>query len=230
MAQAIALPRSPRPACFGEFLKSCFSLPATRTTVRRLEAREVLFWWGDTSDDRLYLIVDGCVKTLVNSRRGKECLLGIYTRHDIVGESCLLGEERTETAMAMVPTSLVQIRRTQFLEHLSDHELRAEWLRYLTARLQEQQEVIAAMVTADSEQRLAATLLRLARKLGRPQAGRLHIDQRITQEELADMVGTTRSRVGLFLKRFRREGLIDLSPGSRLIVQEERLQAYVASV
>ena len=83
------------------------------------------------------------------------------------------------------------------------------------------------LVTMDSEQRLATILLRLARKLGKRQGEYLCIVERISQEELAWMVGTTRSRVGYFLKRFHDAGFVRRTRESYLLVHEELLTGYV---
>jgi CRP/FNR family cyclic AMP-dependent transcriptional regulator len=193
-----------------------------------LHRHQTLYAVGQPDCGRLYLIETGHIKTLTVSGTGKVCLFGIYREGDVVGESALMDEERTETAVAMVPSRLWPIPRTAFLAVLADCGLREEWLRYLGQRLTERQQVIAHMVTATSEERLAATLLRLGRKLGRWHRGRLRIDQRITHEEFAGMVGTTRSRVGYFLKQFRRRGLIESTDDGLLVIDHERLDDYVA--
>jgi len=199
---------------------------ATNSTVKRAR-HQTLYMAGDRDDWLLYLIESGRIKTLMVSGAGKECLLGIFTGGDVIGESALLDHERSESAVAMVSSVLRPIHRVQFMEVLTDYALREEWLRHLTLRLAEQQQVITSMVTADTERRLGATLLRLGRKLGTAQADQFRIEQRITQEELAGMVGTTRSRVGYFLKRFRQRGLIESTPDGLLIVREPDMAAYV---
>jgi len=178
-------------------------------------------------DASVYLIESGWIKTLALSTSGKECLLGIYGCGDVVGELCLVEEERSSMAVAMVASVLTRVSRQRFLEILGDGGILDDWMRYLAFRLVEQQQVIASMVTADSERRLAVTLLRLGHKLGTAQADQFRIEHRITQEELAGMVGTTRSRVGHFLKEFRRGGLIAATPDSRLVIHERRLRRYV---
>src|SRR5258708_987276 len=173
-------------------------------------------------DTNLYLIESGRVKTLSLSSSGKECVLGIYGWGDVVGESCLVEEERSSTAVAMAPAVLTRVPRQRFFEIVGDSGILEDWLRYLALRLSEQQQVITSMVTSDSEQRLAAALLRLGHRLGTRHADRLLLEQRITQEELAGMVGTTRSRVGHFLKKFRPDGLIDAPPESHLVIHHRR--------
>ena len=113
---------------------------------------------------------------------------------------------------------------------LLDHAgVREEFVRYLAQRLVEQQRLITHFVTDDSEHRLAAVLLYLARKIGQQEGEWLVIDARITQEEFAAMVGTTRSRVGLFLNRFHDIQAVQRLPGGTFRVHEQRLEAYIAS-
>jgi CRP/FNR family transcriptional regulator, cyclic AMP receptor protein len=223
MLQQLAEDRKFNPYQFCQRLRTC--LPVRSIHIRLL-ANEALYICG-AEDDNVYLIESGCVKILMLCRDGKECLLDICTEGDIVGESCLLCAERMETIIAMTPSVIKAIPRTQFLESIFNNGLVEESLKYLVSKLSDQQQIITHFVTADSEQRLAATLLRLARKLGKRHEGKLWIDERITQEELAGIVGTTRSRVGYFLKRFRTARLIEATSQSFLLINEEMLDEYV---
>jgi CRP-like cAMP-binding protein len=193
----------------------------------KLERRDVVYGCLD-GDRSMYLVEAGQLKAVAPSRDGKECLLGIYTAGDVFGELCLIDSERTETVTAMAPTLLRRISAARVVAALSDAGLREEFVRYLANRLFEQQQLITDLVTADSEYRLAAILLHLARKLGKRDAHLLRIDERITQEELSGMVGTTRSRVGFFLKRFRAAGLVSRAAGCFLVVNEPRLATFMA--
>jgi CRP-like cAMP-binding protein len=85
-------------------------------------------------------------------------------------------------------------------------------------------------VTVDSEQRLGKTLLQLARQLGKKGRSRASIGLRISHEELSNMIGTTRPRVSVFMQRFRNLGLIEFTEEHYLIVKEDRLTAYLASI
>ncbi|MGN9788235.1 Crp/Fnr family transcriptional regulator [Nonomuraea sp. ZG12] len=182
-------------------------------------------------DSNIYVIESGQIKTQMYARCGKECLLSIFTAGDIFGESSLLGDERNETATAMRTTWVRRIPAARFRAAMTESELMDGFIDYLALRLQEQQEVIATMVTMDSEQRLASVLLRLSRKIGKRRAPHVSaIEERITQEELSGMVGTTRSRVGFFLKRFKDAGLVLPTSDPFLVVNEERLAEYVDEV
>lgn len=193
----------------------------------RLEADEALYTCG-AEGESLYLVESGCVKMLMLCQDARECLVDICSHGDLVGESCLVRAERTETVIAMTPCVLRVIPRAKFLEIAARHELVEESLQYLAAKLAEQRQIISHFVTADSERRLAATLLRLGRKLGKRHDGRfLAIDEKITHEELAEIVGTTRSRIGYFLKRFRSARLIEPGSPSLLVIDETRLDEYL---
>jgi len=178
-------------------------------------------------DSHVYFILEGQVKLVVNAANGKRCLLAVCTRGDLVGECSLAGAERMETAVALRRTVVRRVGADRFLDALTEHGMLEGYLAYKSAQLLHQQGVIADMVTMESERRLAACLLGLSRLIGTPVSHQVHIDTRLTQEELAEMVGTTRSRVGYFLKGFRAAGLVELTRKSTLLVDERGLADYV---
>ena len=117
--------------------------------------------------EQVYFIESGEVKLVMLSSEGKECTLAIHSSGDIFGELCLSGlRGRLETATAMEDTVVKQIPCMRFLERLAKDALLEGFIKYLTVRVADQQEVIANLVTVDSEQRLGKTLLQLARKAG----------------------------------------------------------------
>ncbi len=178
--------------------------------------------------ETIYFIESGQVKLLLLSPNGKECLLAIHTAGDIFGESCLSGMgPRMETATAMEETQLKLIPRSKFFTRLSNDSLLEGFVQYLTVRVADQQQVIANLVTVDSERRLGKTLLQLARTLGKKDPRSIRIENRISHEELSEMVGTTRPRVSMFMKRFRKLGLIETSVDRFLIVKEQKLADYL---
>lgn len=181
--------------------------------------------------EMVYFIESGEVKLVMTSSEGKECMLAIHASGDIFGELCLSGlTGRLETATAMQNTVLKQIPCARFLERLSRDKLLEGFVKYLAVRIADQQEVIANLVTADSEQRLGKTLLQLARKLGKKDPRSIRIELRISHEELASMVGTTRPRISVFMQRFRNLGLIETSIEHHLIIKEKKLTAYLATI
>ena len=115
----------------------------------------------------------------------------------------------------------------QLLALLNREGLLPGLIHYLAARIADQQATIANLLTVDSEQRLGKILLRLARKLGKQDPRSLRIEQRITHEELAAMVGTTRPRISTFMRRFLDLGLIEFSTERFLIIKEMKLSAYL---
>ena len=185
---------------------------------------------GD-GDGMIYFIETGQVKLLMLSSEGKECILGIYTAGDIFGELCLSGlGERLETATAMKATSLKQRPTVQFFARLGRDSLWQGFVRYLAVRIADQQQIIANLVTVDSEQRLGQTLLQLARTMGKKDPRSIRIELRITHEELSNMVGTTRPRISLFMQRFHNLGLIETNKDRFLIIKENKLTDYLAQI
>jgi len=155
---------------------------------------------GDPNDT-IYFIESGQIKLLMQSSEGKECLLAIHSAGDIFGELSLSGiRTRSETATAMKTTILKQVPCANFFALLSRDSLFEGFVRYLAVRVADQQQVIANLVTVDSEQRLGQTLLQLARTMGKKDPNSIRIELRISHEELSEMVGTTRPRISLFMQ------------------------------
>lgn len=179
-------------------------------------------------DTSIYVIEDGLVKLQTVSGGGKYCILGIYAERDIFGESGIVQDERTEAAVALTPVRLRVLACSQFIKLISAEGLAGDWARYMVARLQEHRDIITLHVTAGSQQRLAAILLMLAARLGAERGGCTVIPGRFTHEDLSQMVGTTRSRIGLFLKHFRHDRLVWLTCDSHLVIDEPRLRNYLA--
>src|SRR6266496_5719035 len=185
---------------------------------------------GD-QDEMIYFIESVQIKLLMLSSEGKECLLAIHSAGDVFGELCLSGlGTRLETAIAMKQTVLKQIPSSQFLGRLSHDSLFEGFVRYLAVRIADQQQVIANLVTVDSEQRLGQTLLQLARKLGKKDPRSIRIELKISHEELSEMVGTTRPRISVFMQRFRNLGLIETNSDHFLIIKENKLTNYLAQI
>lgn len=216
-----------------ETLNSC------AVTIRK---RDPVYTCGD-KDETVYFIESGQIKLLMLSPEGKECLLDIHTAGDVFGELCLSGlTVRGETAIAMEETVLKQISYSKFFARLDREGLFEGFVRYLAIRIADQQQVIANLVTVDSEQRLGKTLLQLAYKLGNKDkcdcckdiscidARAICIEHRISQEELSEMVGTTRPRITMFMQRFRNLGLLETSTDHFLIIKEQKLTSYLAQI
>jgi CRP/FNR family transcriptional regulator, cyclic AMP receptor protein len=208
------------------------SLQRETLNVRAVKiARHTNVYACGDQDEMVYFIESGQVKLLMLSSEGKECLLAIHAAGDIFGELCLSGlGARVETATAMKPTTVKQIPSSQFFARLSRDSLFEGFVRYLAVRIADQQQVIANLVTVDSEQRLGKTLLQLARTLGKKDPRSIRIELKISHEELSEMVGTTRPRISMFMQRFRNLGLIEMSTERFLIIKENKLTAYLAQI
>jgi len=185
---------------------------------------------GD-QDEMVYFVESGQIKLLMLSAEGKECLLAIHSAGDIFGELCLSGSDpRLETATAMEETILKKIPRSQFLARLSRDALLEGFVRYLAVRIADQQQVIANLVTVDSEQRLGKMLLQLARTLGKKDQQGTRIELKISHDELSEMVGTTRPRISFFMQRFRNLGLMETNLDRVLVINEKKLTDYLARI
>jgi CRP/FNR family cyclic AMP-dependent transcriptional regulator len=167
----------------------------------------VIYAQGDIAGDVLY-IQEGAVKLAVMSRRGKEAVVGILARGDFFGEGCLAGQpRRMASATAMNATTVLAVKKAQMVETLrTQPALATRLLTHLLARNIRIEEDLADQLFNSSEKRLARALLLLAHYGKKDQLLEL---PKISQETLADMVGTTRSRVNFFMNKFRKLGFID---------------------
>ncbi len=194
-------------------------------------ARHASVYNSGDQDEMVYFIESGQVKLLMLSSEGRECLLAIHGGGDIFGELCLSGlGARLETATAMKATILKLIPSAQFFTRLKRDSLFEGFVRYLAVRIADQQQVIANLVTVDSEQRLGQTLLQLARTMGKKDPRSIRIELKITHEELSEMVGTTRPRISLFMQRFHHLGLIETNEDRFFIIKEKKLSDYLAQI
>jgi CRP-like cAMP-binding protein len=203
----------------------------TRNTRAVTIARHVNVYTDGDPSEMIYFIESGQIKLLILSAEGRECLLAIHGAGDIFGEMCLSGlGARGDTATTMKATTLKQVSCAQFLARLSHDSLIDGFVRYLAVRIADQQQVIANLVTVDSEQRLGQTLLQLARSMGKKDPHSIRIELKISHEELSEMVGTTRPRISFFMQRFRHLGLIETNKDRFLIIKEKNLTDYLAQI
>ena len=226
----IIIQHAPSSDLFKQQLRDSLELETENSRAKNFAKNTNIYTCGDRSEG-VYFIESGQVKLLMLSPAGKECLLTIHTAGDVFGEMCLSGfNSRQETATAMEKTVVKQIPCSKFFSRLSDYGLLEGFVKYLAVRISDQQDVISNLVTIDSEQRLGKTLLYLARKLGEQDPRSIIIRQRITHEELSGMVGTTRSRITQFMRRFRDLNLIEISNHRFIIVKEKNLTAYLGQL
>lgn len=224
----LVLPQIPRADPFKEQLRESLQRETLNSRAVRIARHANVYTCGDR-DEMVYFIESGKIKLLMLSPEGKECLLAIHSAGDIFGELCLSGSDaRLETATAMEEAFLKKIPRSQFLARLNADALLEGFVRYLTGRIADQQQVIANLVTVDSEQRLGKTLLQLARTLGKKNQQSTRIEVKISHDELSEMVGTTRPRISFFMQRFRNLGLIETNLDRFLVINEKKLSDYMA--
>jgi CRP/FNR family cyclic AMP-dependent transcriptional regulator len=215
---------------FKQKLRDSLQRETLNTRAITITRHANVYTCGD-EDEMIYFIESGQIKLLMLSSEGKECLLAIHGAGDVFGELCLSGfGARLETATAMKQTTLKQISCSQFLSRLSHDSLFEGFVRYLAVRVADQQQVIANLVTVDSEQRLGQTLLQLARTMGKKDPRSIRIELKISHEELSAMVGTTRPRISLFMQRFHNLGLIETNRDRFLIIKEKKLTDYLAQI
>ncbi|MCU1347314.1 MAG: transcriptional regulator, Crp/Fnr family [Acidobacteria bacterium] len=200
--------------------------PLVRTIA--VPARRRIYTIGD-DDRRIYFVESGGVKLGVGSNHGRDFFLDIMVAGDLFGETCLTGShERLESATTVSRTVLKAITYEDFFPFLRHHTLYEPFLVELAARIGELENMVADLATLPSERRLAKTLLRLAAKA--PAGGsEVRLPYRLSQEELAEFVGTTRPRISSFMNRFRKEGLIDWTTDRFVLVRVDRLTEFLAS-
>jgi CRP/FNR family transcriptional regulator, cyclic AMP receptor protein len=166
-----------------------------------------VFSQGDPADAVFY-IQEGKVKVCVISERGKEAVVAIHGEGDFFGEGCLSGQSvRLATAMAMTECVITQIDKAAMVRVLHDEPQFSErFMSHLLARNSRVEEDLVDQLFNSSEKRLARTLLLMANfgKEGSPE----RVITKVSQETLAEIIGTTRSRVSLFMNKFRKLGLI----------------------
>jgi CRP/FNR family cyclic AMP-dependent transcriptional regulator len=172
------------------------------------EKKETVFVQGDSMDG-LFFIQKGKVQLTVVSEVGKEATLGILNEGDFFGEGGLAGQlHRMSSAIALTDCVLLHIERKAMMDAMAlQPKLSAMFLKYLLKRNIRYQDDLVDQLFNSSEKRLARVLLLLANfgKDGKPEP----VLAKISQETLAEMVGTTRSRVSFFMNRFRKLGFVD---------------------
>ncbi|MFZ0981245.1 MAG: Crp/Fnr family transcriptional regulator [Candidatus Acidiferrales bacterium] len=175
--------------------------------VSNFSAKEIIFAQGAPAKHVMY-IQEGGVRLTVVNESGKEAVVGILGRGDFAGEGCLGGQSvGTTTATAITPTSVVVIEKSEMTRVLhGEHGFSDRFIAYMLARNIRIEEDFIDQLFNSSEKRLARTLLLLAR-YGEPGPPR-EILGKVSQEMLAEMIGTTRPRINFFMNKFRKLGFI----------------------
>jgi CRP/FNR family transcriptional regulator, cyclic AMP receptor protein len=180
----------------------------TGRTIASFDQNAVIFAQGDSAD-ALFYIRKGKVKLSVVSKGGKEAVIAVLGPGDFLGEGCLAGQRlRVSSASALSECSIMSLERAIVVERLHEEPAFAELLlSYTLTRTIRIEEDLLDQLFNSSEKRLARALLLLANfgKEGKPE----QVIPKISQETLAEMIGTTRSRVSFFMNKFRRLGFIE---------------------
>jgi CRP-like cAMP-binding protein len=180
--------------------------------ILAVQKKQTIFTQGDGADAVFY-IQAGRVRLTVVSKEGKEATIGILKEGDFFGEGALAGQKvRMGSAAAMTDCELLRVNKKAMMEALhGEHAFSDMFVAYLLARNIRYEEELVDQLFNSSEKRLARVLLLLAHfgKEGVPET----VIPKISQETLAEMIGTTRSRVSFFMNRFRKLGFIHYNGG-----------------
>jgi CRP/FNR family cyclic AMP-dependent transcriptional regulator len=183
--------------------------------VKEVKRGELVYAQGAAAESIMYLQSGGVKLTVVNEV-GKEAVVAILGPGDFFGEGCLAGQSvRIGTATAITSSTVLVIEKSEMLKLLhEEHDLSDRFIRFMLARNIRIEEDLIDQLFNSSEKRLARTLLLLARygKEDQPHG----VLPKMSQETLAEMVGTTRSRVNFFMNKFRKLGFIKYNGGLQI--------------
>ena len=198
------------------------SVPATvidwtgiRVQRVEYEGGTTIFTQGDPAPSVMY-VAHGTVRLSVLSHAGKEAVIAVLDDNHFFGEGCLVGQpNRMATASAMARCTIVVVEKPDMVRQLHARPAFADrFLTHMLTRNIRIEEDLIDQLFNSSEKRLARTLLLLAR-YGEPEASHRTLP-RVSQETLAEMVGTTRSRVNFFMNKFRKLGFIEYNGGLKI--------------
>jgi len=183
--------------------------------VTEFTKKQAIFSQGDSAKTVLY-IQKGAVRLSVVNETGKEAVVAVLSPGDFFGEGCLAGQPlRIGSATAITGTTVLVIEKKEMVRVLHvEHEFSDRFISYMLSRNIRIEEDLVDQLFNSSEKRLARTLLLLARygKEDKPQ----RVLPKVSQEMLAEMVGTTRSRVNFFMNKFRKMGFVKYNGGLQI--------------
>jgi CRP/FNR family transcriptional regulator, cyclic AMP receptor protein len=181
--------------------------------VAEFQKKQTIFSQGDAADSVMY-VQKGSVKLTVISESGKEAVVAILGTGDFFGEGGMAGQT-LRIGSAMVPTTVLIIEKDEMTRVLhAEHQLADRFIVHMLARNIRVEADLIDQLFNSTEKRLARTLLLLARYGKEDQPEKML--QKISQETLAEMIGTTRSRVNLFMNKFKRLGFIEYKGGIKI--------------
>ncbi|MDI6796823.1 MAG: Crp/Fnr family transcriptional regulator [Desulfatibacillaceae bacterium] len=180
--------------------------------VQKVRAGEVLFRKG-SEGTTLYIIQEGVVKIVLPSRLGDEMILTIFSAGDFFGEMALLdGKPRSADAVAVEPSRLLLLNRSDFLHFLTRNESAIIAIfSALSARLRKTDDLLEDASFLNIPARFAKKLIELGDTFGKRSGDTMEISMRLTQKDLADMVGATRESINKELRVLREKGIVSLS-------------------
>jgi CRP-like cAMP-binding protein len=222
---SVQAPRSPHKAksrILAFDLKLFLDSAGLGRRLAKFGASETVFAQGDPAANVMY-IQEGGVKLTVVNESGKEAVVAILGPGDFFGEGCLAGQSICMvTATTITPTSVLVIEKGKMVEVLHrESEFSDRFIVFMLARNLRVEEDLIDQLFNSSEKRLARTLLLLARYGARGQPERML--PKVSQEMLAEMIGTTRSRVNFFMNKFRKLGFIQYSKNREIHIDHSLL-------
>jgi CRP/FNR family transcriptional regulator, cyclic AMP receptor protein len=198
-----------------------------RKTTRQYQDQQIIYSQGDVAD-AMFHIQSGNVKLTVRSRRGKKAVIAILGRGDILGMGCLAKKPslRMSGATAVHPSTISCVEKETIARLIDqDPAFSKLFISYLLSRIVRIHEDLLGQLFDSSEGRLARVLLSLAR-VGK-HSKHERVIPKISQQTLAEMVGTTRSRVSHFMNKFRKHGFIEYDSGMNLTVRSGLLSVLL---
>jgi CRP/FNR family cyclic AMP-dependent transcriptional regulator len=196
-------------------LKSLLTKPGDGRTILKFRRNRTVFAQGDLASAVFY-ILDGGVKLTVLSESGREAVIAILRRGDFFGQNCLVGQmQRSFTASVLIDCTIMRLEKAIVPLMIKRHpEFAARLMSFLLQRTIRMQEDLIDQRFNSGEKRLARVLLMLADFDSK--GGSESVIPRMSQETLAEMIGTTRSRVNIFMNEFRRRGFIKYNGGVKV--------------
>ena len=195
-------------------------------TIAKYGRGETIFTQGDACDHVMY-IQSGGVKLSVLSKNGREAVVAMLGPGDFFGESCLAGQPiRIGSATAITPSTVLLVRKEKMVQLLhKQHAMSDRFISHMLARNMRIEEDLLDQLFNSSEKRLARALLLLARYGKQPKP--IRVVPIVSQETLAEMIGTTRSRVNFFLNKFKKLGFIEYDGKQPLKVNSSLLSVVL---
>lgn len=196
---------------------------------RRVDAKDVVFNRGDPGND-IYFLLSGGVKVSTLSREGKEIIFDVLVAGDFFGDMSLFDDKpRTGTVTALVPSAFLSLGKAKFLDLLEKYPaVSVRLIKTLTARLRLMDTFLEDVLFLDAEARLAKRVVALSRIFGQEgKNGEIKIDLKMSQQEMANLVGIARESVNKHFKGWEKSGVIGLDKGCLILQQPQLLEALV---